>query len=198
MQSRKLAALFVLTAMSMALCGGAAAQEGTPDQQKAMEMYMKLMAPNENHAFLKSFAGDWNVTSTAWMQPGAPPSVSTSTSIGEIVLGGRYVMMKYAGTMFGQPFEGIQIIGYDNQQKKFASFWIDNMSTSFYLTSGTRDSTANTIDDTGLWPDPMGGSSKIHAVTRLVSPDEFTYELYMVGLDGKEFKSLENRATRKK
>jgi hypothetical protein len=184
--------------LSMVVGAGVAAQEATPEQQKAMEMYMKLMAPNENHAFLKNFAGDWNVTSTAWMQPGAPPSVSTSTSKGEIVLGGRYVIMKYTGVMFGQPFEGIQIMGYDNQQKKFASFWIDNTSTSFYMTTGTRDTTANTIDDTGLWPDPMGGSSKIHAVTRFVGPDEFTYELYMVGPDGKEFKSLENRATRKK
>jgi len=196
-RSRKLAALFVLVAMSMALCVIAAAQEGTPDQQKAMEMYMKLMAPNENHAFLKSFVGEWNVTTTAWMQPGAPPSTSSSTSKAELVLGGRYLMMKYGGLMFGQPFEGIEIIGYDNLQKKFTSFWIDNTSTSFYLTTGTRDTTANTIDDTGLWPDPMGGSSKVHAVTRLVSPDEFTYELYMVGPDGTEFKSLENRATRK-
>jgi len=31
-----------------------------------------------------------------------------------------------------------------------------------------------------------------------VRPDEFIYELHMVGPDGTEFKSLENRATRKK
>ena len=198
MHSNKLAALFVFMALSMAFCAAAAAQEGTPDQQKAMEMYMKLMATNENHAFLKNFVGEWNVTSTAWMQPGTPPTVSTSTSSGLLVLGGRYLMMRYTGTMFGQPFEGIQIIGYDNQQKKYASFWIDNTSTSFYLTTGVRDTTSNTVNDTGVWPDPMGGSSKVHAVTRLVSPDEFTYELYMVGSDGKEFKSLENKATRKK
>ena len=198
MRFRTLAILVLSIAMSIVLQAGAAAQEGTPDQQKAMEAYMKLTAPNENHAFLKNFVGEWNVSTTAWMQPGAPPATSSSTSKAELVLGGRYVMIKYEGLMFGQPFEGIQIVGYDNQQQKYVSFWIDNMSTAFYLTTGTREATTNTMDDTGVWPDPMGGSSKVHAVTKLVSPDEYTYELYMVGADGTEFKSLENRATRNK
>lgn len=198
MRSHKLAVLalfFVMHAMPFA---GASAQEVSSDQQKAMEAYAKLMATNENHAFMKNFAGEWNVATTSWMQPGAPPSTNSGSAKGELVLGGRYLMMKYEGLMFGQPFEGIQIIGYDNQQRKYMSFWIDNMGTAFYLTTGTRDAASNTIDDTGVWPDPMGGSTKVHAVTRLVSPDEFTYEMYMVGPDGKEFKSLENRATRKK
>jgi len=175
------------------------AQETKTDQQKAMDAYMKAMAPNENHAFLKSFAGQWNVTSTMWMQPGAPPSVSSSTCSAELILRGRYVMMKYQGAMMGQPFEGIQIIGYDNTQKKYNAFWIDNTGTSFYLTTGTRDAAGNTFNDTGLWPDPMtGGASKVRAVTKFIGPDEFTYELFMVGPDGKEFKSLENKAVRKK
>ena len=198
MYSRNRATLFVLIGLCFALCAGAAAQEATPEQQKAMEMYMKLMAPNANHVFLKNFAGDWNITTTAWMQPGAPPMVSASTSSAELVLGGRFVMAKYTGTMFGQPFEGIQIIGYDNMQKKYVSFWIDNTGTGFYLTTGVRDTTTNVIDDSGEWPDPMGGKAKVHAITRVIGPDEFTYELFMVGPDGKEFKSLENKAMRKK
>jgi len=189
--------MFVLVACMP--CAPVFAQEAKTDQQKAMDAYMKAMAPNENHAFLKSFAGQWDVTSTAWMRPGAPPSVSSSTCTAELILGGRYVMLRYQGVMFGQPFEGIQIIGYDNTQKKYNAFWIDNTSTSFYLTSGTRVAAGNTINDTGLWPDPMtGGTSKIRAVTKLIGPDEYTYELFMVGADGKEFKSLENRSVRKK
>jgi hypothetical protein len=44
----------------------------------------------------------------------------------------------------------------------------------------------------------MGGTSKVRAVTRWVGPDEFVYEMYMVGADGKEFKNMENRCIRKK
>lgn len=43
-----------------------------------------------------------------------------------------------------------------------------------------------------------GGTSKVRTVMTLVGPAEYLYELYMVGPDGKEFKSLENRAVRKK
>ena len=39
---------------------------------------------------------------------------------------------------------------------------------------------------------------KVKAITKMIGPDEFSYELYMVGPDGKEFKSLENRAIQKK
>ncbi len=193
-----LAVLVAFVAMNTAPFAGASAQEVASDQQKAMEEYAKLMATNENHVYMRNFTGEWNVTTTSWMQPGAPPSKNSGTSKGELVLGGRYLMMKYEGLMFGRPFEGIQIIGYDNQQRKYVSFWIDNMGTAFYFTTGTREAGANTIDETGVWPDPMGGSSKVRSVTRLMSPDEFTYELYMVGSDGGEFKSLENRVTRKK
>ncbi len=37
-----------------------------------------------------------------------------------------------------------------------------------------------------------GGSTGVRAVTKLVSKDEFVYEMYMIGPDGKEFKALEN------
>ncbi len=176
-----------------------AAQELTPEQQQAVDAYMKLMATNENHEFLKSFAGEWKVTTTATMQPGASPIVSEGSGSGEFVLGGRFLLMKFRGIMFGQPFEGIQIVGYDNQQRKYVTFWIDNTSTAFYLTKGVREKGANVIHDEGLWPDPStGGEVPVHAVTTLVGPDEYTYELFMVGPDGTEFKSLENRSIRVK
>jgi len=192
-------AIMMHVAIVCAFGAAAAAQETGTDQQKAMEAYMKLMATNENHAFLKNFAGQWDVTSTAWMEPGGQPSVSTSSCTSELILNGCFAMMKYQGIMFGQPFEGIEIIGYDNAQRKYITLWIDNTSTTFYLMSGTREPEGSTIHDTGLWPDPMtGGTSPVRAVTRIVGPDEFTYELYMVGRDSTEFKSLENRLVRKK
>jgi hypothetical protein len=36
------------------------------------------------------------------------------------------------------------------------------------------------------------------SITRVVSPDEYVYEMYMGLPDGTEFKSLENRCLRKK
>jgi hypothetical protein len=169
------------------------------DQQKAMEMYMKLGELNENHAYLKQFVGDWKVTVTMWVMPGSPPSASQSTAKGEIILGGRFLRMTYAGTMMGQPFEGVQTLGYDNLQKRYVSLWVDNTSTAFYLTTGVRDPAAKTMTEEGLWPDPMtGGQVKVRNVTKWLGPDQFTYESYMTLPNGKEFKSMEERAVRVK
>jgi len=200
MLSRKLwtlALVFILGISPSSFAAGP--QQSKQDQQKAMEAYMKMMATNENHAHLGMFAGEWNMTSKAWMMPGQAPETSQTTAQGEMILGGRFLKMNYKGTMFGQPFEGVQIVGYDNMKKKYITFWIDSSSTAFFLTEGTRDEASKTMTETGVWPDPMtGGTMKVKGITKMVSPDEFTYEMYMVGPDGKEFKSLENRAVRKK
>lgn len=174
------------------------AQEAPQDQQAMMEAYMKLMAPNENHEYLKNFVGEWDVTTTSWMMPGAEPSVSTGTSKAGLILGGRFLIMEFEGTMFGQPFEGLQIVGFDTLQKKFVTFWIDNSSTAFYLMSGAPGESEKVRTETGVWPDPMtGGTIKVRDVTTLVDEDEFHYEMFMTASDGTEFKSLEYRAKKK-
>jgi hypothetical protein len=175
------------------------AQTSEQDQQKAMEEYMKMGAPNENHDYLKFFVGQWNVTTTAWMQPGAPPVTSQNSAEAELVLGGRFLKMSVKGNMFGQPFEGLQIWGYDNLKKKYTILWIDNTSTSFYLSEATRDPSGKVWTETGLWPDQIaGGTVGVRMVTKIVSPDEYVGETYMTGADGKEFKTMENRLVRKK
>lgn len=199
MWSRLVGIAVILLAVPTFSGVAALAQESDQGQAEALEAYVKMMTPNENHAFLKRFVGKWDVTTTAWMHPGAQPEVSSGTTIGEMILGGRFAQLKLQGTMFGEPFEGLQIIGYDNLNQHYVTFWIDTAGTGFYLLEGTRDKGSTTIIDTGTWPDPVAGACmKVRGVTRFPSPDEYTYELYMTGADGTEFKSLEYRALRKK
>jgi hypothetical protein len=187
---------FVLTSF---IVHAGMAQETKQTKQEMMEAYMKMMAVNENHAFFKNFEGDWDVRTTAWMQPGAEPTVTQNGAKAELIFGGRFLKVNFKGSMFGQAFEGLQIIGYDNFYKKYMSFWIDSSSTSFYLTKGTRDEAKNVITEIGLWPDPMTGEKmKVRTVTKLISRNEYVFEMYMILPDGKEFKSMENRSTRKK
>jgi hypothetical protein len=133
------------------------------------------------------------------MKPGSDPVVSSNSATAKMILGERFLKMTFKGTMFGTPFDGLQIVGYDNLQKKFVTFWIDSTSTSFYLLTGTLNDAEKVIIDTGEWPDPMaGGTVKVRAVTKLINENEYVYELFMVGSEGGEFKSLENVFLRKK
>jgi hypothetical protein len=175
------------------------AQEAQPktEQQKAMEAYMKMGAVTENHEFLKKYAGAWDCQVKSWMAPGQPPTVNQGAFQGEMALDGRFLLMRFKGEMFGQPFEGLQIIGFDNMQQKYVSLWLDNTSTFIFTTMGTRQN--NVISESGLWPDAVtGAQAPVKARTAWVNADEYVYEQFMVMPDNSEFKSMEMRCTRRK
>jgi len=174
------------------------AQMSEQDQAKAMEAYMKAGAVTADHEALKYFAGRWKVESKMWAAPGAPTTESVNTNVGEMILGGRYVRLIYKGEMMGQPFEGLQISGYDNIAKAYATFWIDNSSTSFYLLKGTYDAGKKTYTFTGRWTDPLGGEAPVRMVIRIVSPDIYESETYMKLPDGQEFLNMSDRSVRVK
>ncbi len=168
------------------------------DRDKMMDTQMKMMAVNKNHAFLKNLVGEWDVKTKAWMEPGGEPTESHSFSSAEMIMGGRFLRANFKGMMFGQPFEGLQIVGFDNHKEKIISLWIDSSSTTFFLTEGTLDLDNSTITEEGTWPDPMtGGVIEVKAITTLIGQDEYTYQMYMTGPDGNEFKSMENQYLRK-
>jgi len=186
--------------LALALGFGIAAAQGPPaqDQAKTMEAYAKAMAVTEHHRALEFFIGRWDVTSTMWAFPGTPPQTSRNAAEFTSILGGRFVMMTVKGTMMGQPFEAVQVVGYDNMQQKYTTFWIDNNSTAMFFLAGTYDAAAKAWVDKGTWSDPMGGMTPVRAVVRITGPDEYVYEWFITLPDGKEFKSLENRCVRKK
>jgi Protein of unknown function (DUF1579) len=195
---KKTALPLVLALLLLTPASGLFAQTSAQDQQKAMEAYAKAAAVTENHGLLKYFVGTWDMSMTMWTFPGTPPTTSKDATEVTSILGGRFIMSKVSGTMMGQPFEGVQINGYDNMLKIFQTCWIDNSSTAFFLLSGTYDAAKKTWTDTGRWADPMSGVTPVRAVTRIIGPNEYAYEMYMGLPDGKEFKSMEARYTRKK
>ena len=100
--------------------------------------------------------------------------------------------------MMGQGFQGRQIVGYDLYQNKYVSFWIDSMSTAFFLTSGMLNAAGNVMTETGTWPNPMtGGSQKVKFVTTFMPDGKYTFEMFMSAPDGKEYKSMQLTGTRK-
>lgn len=175
-----------------------AAQTTAQNQEKIMEAYMKAGEVTENHSYLKRFAGSWTAETTMWMAPGQPPTSGGGAIEGRLIMGGRFVALDFKGSMLGRPFEGFQLTGYDNMRKQYLTLWIDDTSTAFFELAGTRDAVKDVLDQTGDWADPVGGTTKVRALTRFVGPDEYVFEQLMVLPDGKEFKSMEMRCVRKK
>ena len=198
MKSRSIYLIAVLAVGLVIPLAAPGSQQKAMSQKEMMDMQMKYSTPVKEHEYLKNYAGDWTVEVKTWMQPGTEPAVEKGSMKGELIYGGRFVTCRFDGSMMGQPFMGMQVLGYDLFQKKYVGCWIDSMSTHFSMTKGSLDATGKILTETGMWPDAMtGGIRKVRAVTTWIGDGNYKYEMYMTGPDGKEAKSMEIVYTRK-
>ncbi len=164
-----------------------------------MKNWQAYMTPGKEHQLMASWDGVWNGSVTTWNNPGSPPSTSTMEVNNKMVLGGRYQQSTYKGTMMGQPFEGISTTGFDNAKKEFVSTWEDNMGTGIAKASGPWDEASKSVTLTGNMMEGTSGKEVgFREILKIVDEDHQIMEMYGPGADGKEFKTMEIKYTRKK
>lgn len=199
-----LAALALAAVCALAVLGAPTlAHETEKDKNKAapgqadMEAWMNMNKPGPQHEVLKSMSGSWKTSMKMWMDPSQPPQVVEGTSTKTMILDGRYLQEEAKGTMMGQPFHGVGVIGYDNVKKEFVSTWVDNMTTGIMMSTGTYDTAAKAFTMHSEMFDPMaGGNTKVRMVTRLTGNGSHVFEWYANGPGGKEMKAMEITYTR--
>ncbi len=124
------------------------------DMQKAWATYM---TPTQVHKMLSLSDGDWTGEVTHWMTPNSEPMRSKCTATNKMIMGGRYQQSDFKGEFMGMPFEGMNLLAFDNAKKVFISNWIDNMGTGMMMMEGTWDDKTKTITFNGKMVDPMTG-----------------------------------------
>jgi hypothetical protein len=177
------------------------AQEGeemTPEQKEMFELMMKYGTPGEGQKLLEPFIGEWNIDSEWWAAPGAPVQESEATSTVEWIFDGRYTMERVEGEMEGMPFRGMGIVGYDNYAQKYNSLWIDNMSTMFFLETGTANEEGNEFVLEGTYDDYITGekAKPSRTVVKIVNENVRTSEMYTTTPDGEEYMTMKLTYTR--
>jgi predicted small secreted protein len=176
------------------------ATAATPDSATMMKNWMAYMMPGDVHKMMASWDGTWTGAVLMWQAPGAPPEKSTSTAINKTIMGGRYQLSNHTGSMMGQPFEGMSTLAYDNARKKFISTWIDNVGTGMMVLEGTWDEASKTMNLSGNVVDPSAGTGKqmpVRETFKVIDDNTQLMEMYGAGPDGKEFKMMEIKFTRK-
>lgn len=129
-------------------------EPGIPGMDAEMMAQMiELATPGEMHELIATMAGDWELEMEMWMDPSAPPMTMTGTATGKMILGGRYLQERVFGEMMGEPFEGMNVFGYDNNLKVFNSVWIDSASTWPTFSTGTWDEATKTLELKGTMRD---------------------------------------------
>lgn len=166
-------------------------------QNDEMKKWMDYMTPGKEHQEFAKMDGDWTYTSKMWMDPAAEPQTSTGDAKCEMLLGGRYSQMTVSGKMMGMDFKGIGITGFDNGKKVYISTWMDNFGTGLMYMEGKYDNDSKKIIFTGKMYDPMAGKDVDYKETFKIIDDK-TCEMEMFYIEnGKEFKNMEIRYTKK-
>lgn len=196
-----LTALLWAGAPLAAQAGGEAGQPQMSAEEKAMmEAWMKAMTPGPQHQHLAAHTGTWSGTVKLWQAPGAPPEISQASSQRTLGLGGRVLIDHWTGSMMGMPFEGMGMTGYDNAAKRWWSTWSDNFGTGVMISYGNcaEDPTQGCTYSATFFDPTTGQEGKSRSVVSWPTPDQEKMEMFMVGPDGKEFKSMEILVRRQK
>lgn len=169
------------------------------DSATAMRNWQAYMTPSEVHKMLASWSGTWDGDITMWMQPGAPPQTSKGKAVYQSVLNGLYLSSVHTGNMMGMPFEGRNMVGYDNHKKLVFSSWVDNMGSGVMNMEGPWDPASKTITLTGKMVDPSSSQEiTVREVLKIIDDNNQVMEMYAPGPDGKEFKTMEIKSKRVK
>lgn len=164
-----------------------------------MKSWMTYMTPGGVHKMMAKWDGAWKGEVTMWMAPGQPPSKSSSMAANKMILGGRYQESKHSGDFNGMPFEGVSTTGYDNAKKVFISTWIDNMGTGIMTLEGPWDEATKSIMLKGKSIDPMSGKEMdVRETFKIIDDNNQVMEMFAIGPDGNEFKTMEIKFSRKK
>lgn len=183
----------------LAFAAGAAAQANQPNvpvlkpqDAATIQAWTEANKVGDNQIKLAlQFSGTWKTTSTVWMTADATAATSEGVATFSSAFGGRFVEGNFDTKLFGLPFKGKQIFGYNNTTKQFESMWIDSETTGFQFTTGTRDD-QNNIVWTGTTTDPVSGTKKtVKAKTSFPESGKMVFEMWDTTSDGKEFRALQ-------
>lgn len=172
------------------------AKKMTPaEEQKA---WMDYATPGDMHKWMASLDGTWDADMTMWMNPDSPAMKTKGVAVYKMILGGRYQEGVHTGNMMGMPFEGRSTMAYDNQKKVFISSWIDNMGTGVMNMEGSYDAKTKTLTSKGKMVDPASGTELDEKeVVTFLDDNTQKMEMYCIK-DGKEIKTMELLAKRRK
>jgi hypothetical protein len=188
------------------LAGDAPPAGGAPSQDEMMKKWMEMAAPTENHKWLGTLVGDWDVTmqmSTCPTpenpKPEQPPPSKGSASF-RWQLEGKWLAQEFSGEMMGMTFKGFGLWGYDNYRKQFVGSWVDSMSMGMGTMTGQLDASKKVLTTEGLMDDPSMDrkDKKVRYVHRTVDADSFVFEMHDLEIGAPNTKVMELSYKRKK
>lgn len=95
------------------------------------------------HKWLATLAGDYTA------RVGGMMGESDGRNKIESRLGGFWNVTHFESEMMGQPFKGLEIMGFDPVNEKFVAVWVDSMNPLLTMLEGTYDADTKTLTMSG-------------------------------------------------
>jgi hypothetical protein len=194
-----LCASAALVAIGAGAFVNAAQPEGEgPSMAEMMAMMAEMGAPDAHHKTMEPMIGTFQADGTFYMGP--TTEHWSGTAVNEWVLGGRFIQGDFQiPEMAGGPdFSGIAYTGYNKVSGQYESVWMDSMSTSIFMETGSYDESTKSFHFSGTQLDPMTGAEKpTRSVITIESNDRHTAKMFSTGPDGQETLDMEIVYTRK-
>lgn len=150
------------------------------------------------HEKLLAFVGDWNVT-TKMSLPGVPDSPTGQMKSNEqLVCLGRFVLTRVDGEFGGMEFHGIGLTGYDDQKKRYISFWGDSFGAYLMTTEGNYGEDGTTLTMSGNSVGPDGKPNTTTETTQFEGKDKRKSVMVSRDQDGKEVSTMTLECVRMK
>jgi hypothetical protein len=147
--------------------------------------------PGPEHALLKQFEGEWEAT----VKLGGKEEKGTMSA--KMDFNGYFLIYDFKSMMFGMTFHGRATVGYDPAKKKYASSWIDNMSPTPALGSGSFDKAGKIFTDDSEHADESGKVEKMTMTYEFKTKDTIEFIMY-VNEGGKKIEMMRIDYKRKK
>ena len=144
------------------------------------------------HQHIQAMIGDWEGSTKTWFEPGTIADESPMTGSIRPILGGRFLLYQYQGSMSGKPFEGSATIGYDIPNEKFQVSWVDSfhMGTAIMFSEGSSVENGFAVLGSYGGPDipvPWGWRT----VFQLKELDQLTVTAFNISPEGEEAMATE-------
>jgi hypothetical protein len=157
----------------------------------AVDEWMTLGKPGQEHNILAKFVGEWEVTISSRPTISATAELSAGRSQISQVLDGRFVEERFSGQVAGRPYEGRGYLGFDNTTRRYFSVWMESLSTAPTLSWGTYSPNEHLFSFVADVYDPLRGDTK-RSYSKIVihSPNLFTQSMIERSPEGEEFEAF--------